>query len=152
MTAAPLKIPVGIPSQLLERRPDVAAAERNMASANALIGIARAAYYPTVSLSAIGGVESSTLQSLLQWSSRFWSLGGSISETLFDAGLRRATVNQYIATYNAEVASLSADRAHGLPTSRGLPGCRAYIVTADPAESPSSRVSAGLFEAGNGTI
>jgi NodT family efflux transporter outer membrane factor (OMF) lipoprotein len=105
MTTAPPPIPVGMPSQLLERRPDVAAAERNMASANALIGIARAAYYPTVSLSAIGGVESSTLQSLLQWSSRFWSLGGSISETLFDAGLRRATVNQYIATYNADVAS-----------------------------------------------
>ena len=105
MTTAPPPIPVGMPSQLLERRPDIAAAERNMASANALIGIAQAAYYPTVTLSASGGVESSTLQSLLKWSSRFWSLGGSVSETLFDAGLRRATVNQYIATYNADLAS-----------------------------------------------
>ena len=105
MTTAPPPIPVGMPSQLLERRPDIAAAERNMASANALIGVAYAAYYPTVILSPTGGVESSTLQSLLEWPSRFWSLGGSLSETLFDAGLRRATVNQYIATYNADLAS-----------------------------------------------
>jgi NodT family efflux transporter outer membrane factor (OMF) lipoprotein len=105
MTTAPPPIPVGMPSQLLERRPDVAAAERNMASANALIDIAYAAYYPTVTLSPTGGVESSALKSLLEWPSRFWSLGGSVSETLFDAGLRRATVNQYIATYNADLAS-----------------------------------------------
>jgi NodT family efflux transporter outer membrane factor (OMF) lipoprotein len=105
MTTAPPPIPVGMPSQLLERRPDVAAAERNMASANALIGIAYAAYYPTVTLSASAGVESSTLGNLLKWSSRFWSIGGSLSETLFDAGLRRATVNQYIATYNADLAT-----------------------------------------------
>jgi outer membrane protein TolC len=76
-----------------------------MASANALIGIAYAAYYPTVTLSPTGGVESSTLQRLPEWPSRFWSIGGSASETLFDAGLRRATVNQYIATYNADPAS-----------------------------------------------
>jgi outer membrane protein TolC len=76
-----------------------------MASANALIGIAYAAYYPTVTLSPTGGVDSSTLQRLLEWPSRFWSIGGSVSETLFDAGLRRATVNQYIATYNADLAS-----------------------------------------------
>ncbi len=105
MTAAPPPIPVGLPSQLLERRPDIAAAERSMASANALIGIAHAAYYPTLTLSASGGVESSTLNQLLDWPSRFWSLGGSMSETIFDAGLRRATVNQYIATYNADLAS-----------------------------------------------
>jgi NodT family efflux transporter outer membrane factor (OMF) lipoprotein len=105
MTTAPPPIPVGMPSQLLERRPDIAAAERNMAAANALIGIAYAAYYPTVTLSPTGGVESSTLTTLLNWPSRFWSIGGSFSETIFDAGLRRATVNQFIATYNADLAS-----------------------------------------------
>jgi len=94
-----------VPSQLLERRPDIAAAERNMAAANAQIGIAYAAYYPSLTLSASGGFESSPLKQLFAWPSRFWSIGGSLSETLFDAGLRRATVDQFIATYNAAVAS-----------------------------------------------
>jgi NodT family efflux transporter outer membrane factor (OMF) lipoprotein len=94
-----------MPSQLLERRPDIAAAERNMAAANAQIGIAYAAYYPTVTLSATGGLESSTFKHLFDISSRFWSIGPSVSETLYDAGLRRAVVNQDIATYNANVAT-----------------------------------------------
>jgi NodT family efflux transporter outer membrane factor (OMF) lipoprotein len=105
MTTAPPPIPIGVPSQLLERRPDIAAAERAMAQANAQIGIAYAAYYPTLTLSAAGGFESSTLDKLLLWSSRFWAIGGSLSETLFDAGLRRATVKQFVATYNAAVAA-----------------------------------------------
>jgi NodT family efflux transporter outer membrane factor (OMF) lipoprotein len=105
MTTAPPPIPIGVPSQLLERRPDIAAAERNMATANAAIGIAYTAYYPSLTLSATGGFESSTLGQLFSWPSRFWSIGGSLSETLFDAGLRRATVDQFIATYNAAVAS-----------------------------------------------
>jgi NodT family efflux transporter outer membrane factor (OMF) lipoprotein len=104
-TTAPPPIPIGLPSQLLERRPDVAAAERNMASANAQIGVAYAAYYPALTLSASGGVESSAIGKLLEWPSRFWSVGPSISETVYDGGLRRATVNQYIATYNANVAA-----------------------------------------------
>jgi NodT family efflux transporter outer membrane factor (OMF) lipoprotein len=104
MTAAAPPIPIGVPSQLLERRPDIAAAERNMAMANAQIGIAYAAFYPTLNLSAAGGVESQTLGKLFSWPSRMWSIGGSLSETIFDAGLRRATVNQFIATYNAALA------------------------------------------------
>jgi NodT family efflux transporter outer membrane factor (OMF) lipoprotein len=104
-TSAPPAIPVGVPSELLERRPDIAAAERNMAAANAHIGVAYAAYYPALTLSATGGVESSALKNLLDWPSRFWSVGPSISETVYDGGLRRATVNQYIATYNANVAA-----------------------------------------------
>ena len=104
LTTAP-SIPIGVPSQLLERRPDIAAAERNMASANAQIGIANAAFYPNLTLSAQGGLESSTFKHLLDWPSRFWSIGPSVSETIFDAGLRRATVNQFIAVYNADVAS-----------------------------------------------
>ena len=104
-TSAPPVIPVGLPSQLLERRPDVAAAERNMASANAQIGVAYAAFYPALTLSATGGMESSTIQKLLEWPSRFWSVGPSISETVYDGGLRRATVNQHIAAYNSDVAA-----------------------------------------------
>jgi len=104
-TTAPPPIPVGLPSQLLERRPDVAAAERSMAAANAQIGVAYAAYYPTLTLSAGGGVESSAIKNLMDAASRFWSAGPSISETVYDGGLRRATVNQYIATYNADLAA-----------------------------------------------
>jgi NodT family efflux transporter outer membrane factor (OMF) lipoprotein len=105
LNAAPPAVPVGMPSQLLERRPDIAAAERNMAAANAQIGIATAAYYPNVTLSAQAGFETSAIENLLTWPSRFWSVGASVSETIFDAGLRRATVNQYVALYNADVAS-----------------------------------------------
>jgi NodT family efflux transporter outer membrane factor (OMF) lipoprotein len=105
LNAAPPAIPVGIPSQLLERRPDIASSERIMASANAQIGIVTAAYYPNLTLSAQGGFESSALQNLMTWPSRFWSVGPSISETIFDAGLRRATVNQFVAVYNADVAA-----------------------------------------------
>ena len=105
MIVAPPPIPVGVPSELLERRPDIAAAERTMAEANASIGIAYAAYYPNLTLSADGGFESSSFGKWLSWPSRFWSVGASVSETIFDAGLRRATVRQFVATYNADLAS-----------------------------------------------
>jgi len=105
MVVAPPPIPIGVPSELLERRPDIAAAERTMAEANASIGIAYAAYYPNLTLSAEGGFESASFHKWLSWPSRFWSVGASATETLFDAGLRRATVQQYVATYNADLAS-----------------------------------------------
>jgi NodT family efflux transporter outer membrane factor (OMF) lipoprotein len=104
-TSAPPPIPVGLPSQLLERRPDVAAAERTMASANAQIGVAYAAFYPSLTISASGGMESSAIGKLLDAASRFWSVGPTLSETVYDGGLRRATVNQYIATYNGDLAA-----------------------------------------------
>jgi len=98
-------IPVGVPSQLLQRRPDIAAAERTMAEANALIGVEKAAYYPLVSLTGSAGLQSSTIAKLFSLPALFWSIGASASETIFDAGLRRATVAQYTAQYNADVAA-----------------------------------------------
>jgi NodT family efflux transporter outer membrane factor (OMF) lipoprotein len=104
LNVIPPAVPLGVPSQLLERRPDIAASERSMAAANAQIGIAVAAYYPTLTLSADGGLETSVFKRLLSFSSRFWSVGPSLSETLYDAGLRRAAVQQFTAVYNADVA------------------------------------------------
>ncbi|HTW22358.1 MAG TPA: efflux transporter outer membrane subunit [Candidatus Baltobacteraceae bacterium] len=101
----PPPIPFGVPSQLLERRPDVAADERLMAQANAQIGVARAAYFPTVTLSASGGPESTSASHFFDWPSMAWSIGASASESIFDAGLRRATVEQYRAQYDETVAN-----------------------------------------------
>ena len=108
--AEPLKtppppIPIGVPSQLLERRPDIASSERLVAQANAQIGIAKAAYYPTVTLSAAAGLESSSFTDWFTWPSRFWSIGAAAAETIFDAGLRRATVQQFEAQYDQTVAN-----------------------------------------------
>jgi NodT family efflux transporter outer membrane factor (OMF) lipoprotein len=98
-------IPVGVPSQLLERRPDIAAAERTMAQANAIIGVEKAAYYPTLNLTGAGGLQTSSITSLFSLPALFWSLGASASQIIFDAGLRKNTVAQYTATYNADVAA-----------------------------------------------
>jgi NodT family efflux transporter outer membrane factor (OMF) lipoprotein len=105
LAALPPPIPVGFPSELLERRPDIAAAERSMASANAQIGVAIGAYYPTVTLSASGGFQGLDLANWLTWPARFWSVGAAVSETLFEGGLRRAQTEQARAAYDATVAS-----------------------------------------------
>ena len=105
MLYAPPPIPTGVPSQLAERRPDVAAAERTLAEANATIGIGYGAFFPQVTLSAGGGFESSTLKHLFDIASRFWSIGPSASQTVFNGGLYRAALHQYEATYNADVAN-----------------------------------------------
>jgi NodT family efflux transporter outer membrane factor (OMF) lipoprotein len=105
VSAPPPQIPLSAPSDLLERRPDIAAAERTMAEANAQIGIAQAAYYPTVSLTATGGFTAFSAADWLTWPSRVWSIGASLSETLFDAGLRRATVQQFRGVFDQDVAS-----------------------------------------------
>jgi NodT family efflux transporter outer membrane factor (OMF) lipoprotein len=101
----PPDIPLGVPSQLLERRPDIASAERSVAQANAQIGVATAAFYPNVTLSASAGLESTAISSLFTWPSRVWSIGPSLTETIFDAGLRRATVEQFQAAYDQTVAN-----------------------------------------------
>ncbi len=98
-------IPTGVPSQLVERRPDIAAAERTLAEANATIGIGYGAFFPQVTISAEGGFESSTLKHLFDWPSRFWSIGPSVSQVIFDGGLYRAELHQYEATYNADLAT-----------------------------------------------
>jgi len=101
----PPEIPVGIPSELLERRPDIASAERSMAQANAQIGVAKAAYFPSVLLSGEGGFANSSVSNWLTWPSGFWAVGPSLAETILDAGLRKATVQQYRATYDGTVAN-----------------------------------------------
>ena len=105
LKSSPPAIPFGVPSQLLERRPDIAAAERLVAQANAQIGIARAAYFPTVTLSAAAGLESTAIASWFTWPSRFFSVGPAAAETIFDAGLRRATMEQFRAQYDETVAN-----------------------------------------------
>ena len=102
---APPAIPLGMPSALLQRRPDVAAAERTMASANAEIGIGYAAFLPSLTLTAEGGFEASSFKHWFDWPSRFWSIGPSFSQTVYDGGLFRAELNQYISIYNADVAA-----------------------------------------------
>jgi len=105
LSANPPAIPAGVPSDLLQRRPDIAASERAMAQANTQIGIAKAVYYPNVTLSATGGFGSTSIADWFVWPSRFWSVGPSLAETIFDAGLRRATVQQFQATYDQTVAN-----------------------------------------------
>ncbi len=105
LTAPPPHVPVGVPSDLLERRPDIAAAERLVASANAQIGVAKSAYYPSVFLSASGGFESSSITTLLNGPSGLWSIGLSAAETVFDVGRRRALNDQARAAYDSQLAN-----------------------------------------------
>ena len=104
-TAKVPDIPPGLPADLLQRRPDIAAAERAVAAANAQIGVARAAYYPNITLSATGGIESLSFTDWFTWPSRFWSVGPAAAETIFDAGARKAGVQQARALHDSSVAS-----------------------------------------------
>jgi len=127
LDATPPTVPVQMPSAILERRPDIASAERKAAAANEQIGIEMAAYFPTLTLSAQGGFESSVLSQLLRAPSRFWTLGPDIAATIFDGGLRsarteaaRAAYDQNVATYRQTVLTAFQDVEDNLASLRIL--------------------------------
>jgi len=105
LTTPPPPIPVGMPSELLERRPDIAAAERQVASANAQVGLAKLAYYPLINLTASGGFDSKSITTLFQGPSAIWAVGASAAMTVFDVGRRRALSDEAKASYESAVAS-----------------------------------------------
>lgn len=102
-------IPRAVPSELLERRPDIAAAERRVASANAQVGVATAAFFPTLLLAVTGGFEATSVSKWFNWPSRFWSLGASVLGTVFDGGKRKAATDQAMANFDAAVAQYRQD-------------------------------------------
>lgn len=104
LTTPPPLIPVGIPSELLERRPDIAAAERRVAAADAQIGLAETAYYPLVNIVGSGGFESGSITTLLQGPGAMWTVGAALAQTLFDGGRRRAATDEAKASYSSSVA------------------------------------------------
>ena len=128
--AAP-PIPTGVPSQLVERRPDIAAAERTLAEANATIGIGYGAFFPQVTISADGGFQSSTLTNLFNWPSRIWSVGPSVSQVLFNGWLYRAELHQYVAAVQCRPCHLPPGRAHRLPAGGRQSGGHAGLLAAD---------------------
>ncbi|HMC28206.1 MAG TPA: efflux transporter outer membrane subunit, partial [Verrucomicrobiae bacterium] len=101
----PLAVPFGIPSKLLERRPDIAATERRVAEANAQIGVARAAYFPAITLSGSAGFQGSSVAGLSASPTFIWSIGAALAQTVFDAGRRRAVTEQSWANYQRTVAN-----------------------------------------------
>src|ERR1019366_5633673 len=105
LTTLPPPVPLGVPSELLERRPDIAGAERQVAAANEQIGIATAAFYPNLSLTGSAGLQSSSLAKWFTWPSRFWSVGPQLAASLFDGGSRRGVVLEQRAAYDATVAA-----------------------------------------------
>jgi NodT family efflux transporter outer membrane factor (OMF) lipoprotein len=104
LTAAPPPIPLAVPSELLERRPDIAASERAVATANEQIGIATAAFYPNLTLNATAGLQTSAISQWFTWPSKFWSVGPTFAETIFDAGRRKAQVSEFRNAYDVTVA------------------------------------------------
>jgi NodT family efflux transporter outer membrane factor (OMF) lipoprotein len=105
LASQPPSVPLGLPAQLLERRPDIAAAERAVAEGNASIGVARAAFFPTPTLTAGTGLQSSTTSKLLESSSFYWTMGAAASQTIFDAGKRKAATEQAWANFRAAAAA-----------------------------------------------
>jgi NodT family efflux transporter outer membrane factor (OMF) lipoprotein len=105
LNTAPPIVPVGVPSQVLERRPDIAAAERRAAEANERIGIARAAFFPQLLLTATGGWQGTNPVNWFSWPSRLWAVGPSVAQTIFDAGRRRAVAESAAASYDESVAN-----------------------------------------------
>ncbi|MBK5014615.1 efflux transporter outer membrane subunit [Pantoea sp. S62] len=160
LAAAPLTatlpaIPAALPGELLQRRPDIAYAERNMAAANAAVGVAVAGYYPDLTLSASGGVSASVLHSLFSLPNRVWSLGPELSGTLLDAGATSAKVDQAragwdasVATYRQTVLSAMQEVEDKLVELNTLQGEIAAQQRATDAAQTSARVTRLQYEAG----
>jgi NodT family efflux transporter outer membrane factor (OMF) lipoprotein len=151
----PPSIPTGIPSELLQRRPDIAGAERRVASTNALIGVAKAAYYPNIVLGATGGVESSAITQLFNSSSAMWGAGASANETIYDAGRRRAQLNlaiaqreQATALYRQQVLSAFRDVEDQLAALRVLQDEAAVTDRAVAAAKRSTTLSTLRYKRG----
>jgi NodT family efflux transporter outer membrane factor (OMF) lipoprotein len=151
----PPAIPTGVPSELLQRRPDVAAAERRVASANALIGVAKSAYYPTIFLGAGGGVQSSTISNLFNSTSTQWNAGPSANEILFDAGRRRAQMDlaiaqreQATALYREQVLSAFRDVEDQLSALRVLEQEASVQARAVDAAKKSTELSTLRYKRG----
>lgn len=154
-TARVPEIPAGVPSTLLERRPDIAAAERRVAAANADIGVARAAFFPTFGLSAAGSTSASSLGNLFSASANTWSLGLSAAQTLFDAGVRKARVEQARASYDASVAdyrqiALAAfeDVENQLTAAQVLERRYALLKTSSDAADQTEQMMLNQYKAG----
>ena len=150
--------PPGLPSQLLERRPDIAAAERRAALANANIGVARAAYFPNLVLGASGGYSAAALGSLLNTPSRVWSLGATLAQTIFDGGVRRAHDAQAVAAYDAAVAQYKQTVLAGfqqvednLATLRVLDREAEFQARAVRAAQTAERLALSQYRAGTAT-
>ena len=156
LDTVPPVIPPGLPSELLERRPDIAAAERRMAAANASIGVAKAAFFPAIQLNGLAGLESLHAGSLFDWQSRFWSLGPSLTMPLFDAGQNsanlqaaRAAYEQAVANYRQTVLAAFADvedslAAQVLLTSQSDAETAALQAARKQLEIADNRYRAGL--------
>jgi len=151
----PPSVPTGIPSQLLERRPDIAEAERRVAAANALIGVAKAAYYPNISLGATGGVESDLISHVFNSGSTEWNAGPSASEVLFDAGRRKAQVDfavaqreQATALYRQQVLSAFRDVEDQLSALRVLADEAVVTERAVEAAKKSTELSTLRYKRG----
>lgn len=148
-------IPAGLPSALLERRPDIAGAERRVLAANANIGVAQAAFFPQLMLSASGGFSSATIGALFNTPSRVFSLGATLAQTVFDGGLRRAHSDQAIAAYDATVAEYKQTVLAGfqqveddLSTLRVLEGESTLQARAVAASQLSERLALSQYRAG----
>lgn len=158
LTVTPPQIPLALPSDVLERRPDVASAERAMAAANAQIGVARAAFYPTVTLSPSVGLESSALSSLMRASSLFWSFGVSAVQTLFDAGRNRANLDiarsgykATVSTYRQTVLTAMQEVEDGLSGSVILARSAANADTAVQSAKRVVEMTSARYDGGIGT-
>jgi NodT family efflux transporter outer membrane factor (OMF) lipoprotein len=150
--------PAGLPSELLERRPDIAGAERRVQAANANIGVAKAAYFPQIVLSASGGFSAGNLASLFNTPSRVWSLGAALAQTVFDGGLRQAHSDQAVATYDASVAQYKQTVLGGfqqvednLATLRVLDRESALQAQAVQASQLAERLALSQYRAGTAT-